>query len=37
MLIAVANARPLRSPAYDLGATEDELRDLYARRLLGGG
>jgi uncharacterized protein len=34
VVIAVASARPLRSPAYALGATEDELRSKYRRLLL---
>ena len=34
VVITVARVRPLRSPAYALGATEDELRSRYRRRLL---
>jgi uncharacterized protein len=37
VVIAVATARPVRSPAYALGATEDELRARYRRLLLGEG
>ena len=29
-------ALPLISPAYDLGATEAELRETYLRRITGG-
>jgi uncharacterized protein len=35
VVIAVASARPLRSPAYALGATEEELKSKYGRLLLG--
>ena len=35
VVIAVARTRPLRSPAYALGATEDELRAKYRGLLLG--
>lgn len=34
VVIAVASARPLRSPAYALGATEEELKSRYRKRLL---
>ncbi len=34
VMIAVASARPVRSPAYALGATEEELRAKYRRLLL---
>jgi len=30
----VERATPVTSPAYDLGATEDELRAIYRERLL---
>jgi hypothetical protein len=35
VIVAVERALPVTSPAYDLGATEDELRESYLRRLLG--
>ncbi|MEM9566009.1 MAG: pyridoxamine 5'-phosphate oxidase family protein [Actinomycetota bacterium] len=35
VVITVDRARPLRSPAYALGATEDQLRATYTRQLLG--
>jgi len=35
VVIAVASARSVRSPAYALGATEDELRRKYRIQLLG--
>jgi predicted pyridoxine 5'-phosphate oxidase superfamily flavin-nucleotide-binding protein len=35
VVIAVTRARPLRSPAYALGATEDDLRSKYRSLLLG--
>lgn len=35
VVITITNARPLRSPAYALGATEDELRTEYRSLLLG--
>jgi len=34
VVIAVARASPITSPAYDMGATEDELRAIYRERLL---
>jgi uncharacterized protein len=34
VVIAVERASPVTSPAYDLGATEDELRAVYRARLL---
>ena len=34
VVIAVERALPVTSPAYDLGATEDELRAIYRERLL---
>jgi len=34
VVIAVERASPVTSPAYDLGATEDELRAIYRERLL---
>jgi len=34
VVITVASARPVRSPAYALGATEDQLRSRYRRLLL---
>ena len=33
VLVAVERALPVTSPAYDLGATEEELRDQNLRRL----
>jgi len=33
VIITVERALPVTSPAYDLGATEDELRELYLGRL----
>ena len=35
VIVLVTSARPVRSPAYALGATEDELRSKYRRLLLG--
>ena len=35
VVVTVQRALPVTSPAYDLGATEDELRALWTRRLLG--
>jgi len=35
VVVSVQAAAPLVSPAYDEGATEDELRAHYRRRLLG--
>jgi predicted pyridoxine 5'-phosphate oxidase superfamily flavin-nucleotide-binding protein len=34
VVVAVERALPVTSPAYDLGATEDELRAIYRERLL---
>jgi predicted pyridoxine 5'-phosphate oxidase superfamily flavin-nucleotide-binding protein len=34
VVIAVERASPVTSPAYDLGATEDDLRAVYRARLL---
>ena len=34
VIVIVTSARPVRSPAYALGATEDELRSKYRRLLL---
>ncbi len=34
-MITVERALPVISPAYDLGATEDELRELWLARLTG--
>ena len=34
VIVAVERAAPVTSPAYDIGATEDELRALSLRRLL---
>jgi predicted pyridoxine 5'-phosphate oxidase superfamily flavin-nucleotide-binding protein len=34
VLVTVERAMPVISPAYDLGATEDELRELHRHRLL---
>jgi predicted pyridoxine 5'-phosphate oxidase superfamily flavin-nucleotide-binding protein len=34
VVIAVERALPVTSPAYDMGATEDELRAIYRERLL---
>ena len=34
VIVAVERASPVTSPAYDLGATEDELRAIYRERLL---
>jgi hypothetical protein len=31
VLIRVTNAQPVDSPAYDLGMTEDEVRDRWER------
>jgi predicted pyridoxine 5'-phosphate oxidase superfamily flavin-nucleotide-binding protein len=33
VIVAVERAHPVTSPAYDLGATEDELRESNLRRL----
>lgn len=33
VIVAVERALPVTSPAYDLGATEDELREIYLGRL----
>jgi predicted pyridoxine 5'-phosphate oxidase superfamily flavin-nucleotide-binding protein len=33
VLVRVQHAAPITSPAYDLGATEDELRERYLARL----
>ena len=33
VIVAVERALPVTSPAYDLGATEDELREINLRRL----
>ncbi len=35
VMITVERALPVISPAYDLGATEDELRELWLARLTG--
>jgi hypothetical protein len=35
VIVRVDRALPVTSPAYDLGATEEELRELYRRRLTG--
>ena len=35
VVIEVARALPVTSPAYDVGVTEDELRAIYRERLLG--
>ncbi len=35
VVITVVTARSIRSPAYALGATEDELRSRYRSKLLG--
>jgi len=37
VIIALGRARPLRSPAYALGATEESLRAEYRERLLKAG
>jgi uncharacterized protein len=34
VIVAVENASPVTSPAYDIGLTEDELREQHRRRLL---
>jgi uncharacterized protein len=34
VIVAVENASPVTSPAYDIGLTEDELREQNRRRLL---
>ena len=34
VVITVERATPVTSPAYDLGATEDELRAIYRERLI---
>src|SRR5687768_16125480 len=36
VIVAVERALPVTSPAYDLGATENELRALWLARLTGG-
>ena len=36
VIVTVERALPVTSPAYDLGATEDELRALWLTRLTGG-
>jgi uncharacterized protein len=36
VMVTVERALPVTSPAYDLGATEDELRELWLVRLMGG-
>ena len=36
VIVTVERALPVTSPAYDLGATEDELRERFLPRLLGG-
>jgi predicted pyridoxine 5'-phosphate oxidase superfamily flavin-nucleotide-binding protein len=35
VVITVVNARSIRSPAYALGASEEELRSMYRSKLLG--
>lgn len=35
VIVTVERALPVTSPAYDLGATEDELRELWLGRLTG--
>jgi predicted pyridoxine 5'-phosphate oxidase superfamily flavin-nucleotide-binding protein len=35
VIVAVERALPVTSPAYDIGATEDELRERNLRRLTG--
>src|SRR5687767_4357475 len=35
VIVAVERALPVTSPAYDLGATEDELREQWLSRLTG--
>lgn len=35
VIVAVERALPVTSPAYDLGATEAELRERYLRKLTG--
>jgi predicted pyridoxine 5'-phosphate oxidase superfamily flavin-nucleotide-binding protein len=35
VIITVEQALPVTSPAYDLGSTEDELRELWLARLTG--
>jgi predicted pyridoxine 5'-phosphate oxidase superfamily flavin-nucleotide-binding protein len=35
VIVAVERALPVTSPAYDLGATEDELRAQWVARLMG--
>jgi uncharacterized protein len=37
VVITVERAVPITSPAYDIGATEDELRESNLRRLIEGG
>ena len=37
VVIEVDRAEPVISPAYDLGMTEDELREIYLRRLIAAG
>ena len=34
VIVSITSIRPIRSPAYGLGATEDELRRKYRRLLL---
>jgi predicted pyridoxine 5'-phosphate oxidase superfamily flavin-nucleotide-binding protein len=34
VIVAVENASPVTSPAYDIGLAEDELREQHRRRLL---
>ena len=36
VIVLVERALPVTSPAYDLGATEEELRELNLRRLTAG-
>jgi hypothetical protein len=35
VIVTVERALPITSPAYDIGATEEELRESNLRRLLG--
>ena len=35
VMVTVERALPVTSPAYDLGVTEDELRELWLARLTG--
>ncbi len=37
VIVTVERALPVTSPAYDLGATEEELRAMYLRKLSGRG